>query len=194
MRDQIVLNLTKPNWEFLNLTMTEFDVAFSLLLRNVQGLTDNIPRIWHDSIQIINRRLRVPGLIPIEIPTAKVFQAFSNFPGAKYTWQQDNTYWSFSLADWERVLERDWVNLLEYHAQRFDCENFAGLFQEFISLVYGVNCQAKVLGTTPAGLHGFNLIYTADEGVLFYEPQGFNQWWYREDNIHFNYHPLEISL
>ncbi len=80
-----------------------------------------------------------------------------------------------------QIIEFDLLDQEEYHADWFDCENFALLFSARTALIYKLNSLGTAFGNIydPATnkllfRHGFNLILAHENGILklkTYEPQ-----------------------
>ncbi len=99
--------------------------------------------------------------------------------------------YSISLADEKfyvetidkiyQIIEFDLLDQEEYHADWFDCENFALLFSARTALIYKLNSLGTAFGNIYDPItnkllfrHGFNLILAHENGILklcLYEPQ-----------------------
>ena len=81
----------------------------------------------------------------------------------------DRYYYTTDLEGWGRVLYDMTFNSNLYKDDRFDCENFAFKAFNICAERYGLNTLAVVIGDTPMGRHGFNMVCTTNE-FLLYEP------------------------
>ena len=81
-------------------------------------------------------------------------------------------YYYTKAEDWAEVFDYIYFkfNMPSYLAARMDCEDFAILLKGLVSSFFGLNYFAVVIGTTPAGGHGWNLFMT-EAGWLQFEPQ-----------------------
>ena len=61
-----------------------------------------------------------------------------------------------------------------YKAEKFDCEDYAMKAAITCRELYGLNTMAFVLGNMPLGYHGFNMIYTGQDFLLFEPNAGFD--------------------
>ncbi len=113
--------------------------------------------------------------------------------------------YSISLADEKfymetidkiyQIIEFDLLDQEEYHADWFDCENFALLFSARTALIYKLNSLGTAFGNIYDPItnkflfrHGFNLILAHENGILkllLYEPQDDDSvlWQKGKDNI-----------
>lgn len=81
-------------------------------------------------------------------------------------------YYYVTSEEWGEIF--NWIyfefDMPSYFAARTDCEDFAILLKGLVSAYFGLNYFGVVIGTTPAGGHGWNLLWTP-EGWLQFEPQ-----------------------
>lgn len=91
-------------------------------------------------------------------------------------WCFDETFYYLSKEEWEDlILNRSFVEKVEYKSEYRDCDNIASIFHSFMSEMFDVNGVATVLGAVYvddelSGYHAWNAFYT-DEGIYFLEPQ-----------------------
>jgi len=81
----------------------------------------------------------------------------------------DGTYYTTDRDGFDAMVRFDPTNLLPYRPSRFDCENFAMLFQTLSAFLFGVNSVGTVIDWS--GGHAYNIVYLNDGSVLLYEPQ-----------------------
>ena len=83
----------------------------------------------------------------------------------------DAEYLYVPLVDWGKVFH--WIYLTQQlpksTANAFDCENWAMWLKAMVSLHFGINTCAFIIGQMPLGTHGFNMIRMED-GWFLYEP------------------------
>jgi len=114
------------------------------------------------------------GTIPRSIPVKKehLKEAVAEAYGAEIVEEAyflDGQYWTASRRDFEQIRALDVIENLPYRPARFDCENYAFLFQTIVALVFGINTVGVVLDFE-AG-HAYNIIYTNGGNLKLYEPQ-----------------------
>jgi hypothetical protein len=114
------------------------------------------------------------GTMPSSIPVKKahledtIAEAYGD-DIAEEAYFLDGEYWTSSLLDFEQIRALDVIESLPYRPARFDCENYAFLFQTIVALVFGINTVGVVLDFE-AG-HAYNIIYTNGGTLKLYEPQ-----------------------
>ena len=85
----------------------------------------------------------------------------------------DGTYWLPTVEDMHKIAESTRTADLHYIKERFDCDDFAGLFRGLCSVFYGVNSVGYVVDYS--GRHSYNIAActAANGGVEFrvIEPQ-----------------------
>jgi len=81
----------------------------------------------------------------------------------------DGTYYATNEKGFEAIARFDITNFLPYRPARFDCENFAMLFQSLSAFLFGINAVGTVIDWS--GGHAYNIVYLTDGSVLLYEPQ-----------------------
>lgn len=86
----------------------------------------------------------------------------------------DGKYYAPSYEAMNAIWGWDWVDKKRYYADKFDCENFAALFQAHCALFFGVNTVAFVIDYS--GGHGFNLIFFQNGDIMVFEPQNDTGW------------------
>jgi len=114
------------------------------------------------------------GTIPQSIPVKKshLKERLSDEYGeaiAEEAYFLDGEYFTASRHDFEQIRALDVIENLPYRPARFDCENYAFLFQTIVALVFGVNTVGVVLDFE-AG-HAYNIVYTNGGSLRLYEPQ-----------------------
>jgi len=114
------------------------------------------------------------GTIPETIPVKK--SHLKERVSAKYgeelveeSYFLDGEYWTTTRSGFGQVAALDLIENLPYRPARFDCENYAFLFQTLTAFVFGVNTVGVVLDFE-AG-HAYNMVYTNDGSLRLYEPQ-----------------------
>jgi hypothetical protein len=81
----------------------------------------------------------------------------------------DGTYYATDRSGFDAMTRFDPTNFLPYRPARFDCENFAMLFQSLSAFLFGVNSVGTVIDWS--GGHAYNIVYLTDGSLLLYEPQ-----------------------
>jgi len=83
----------------------------------------------------------------------------------------DTEYYHTSPSGWLKVFDYIYSNKVmpKYIAERMDCEDFAMWLKAMVSLHFGLNWFAFIIGDSPMGRHGFNAFY--DGSLWLLEPQ-----------------------
>lgn len=81
----------------------------------------------------------------------------------------DGRYYAPEEDGFDTMRRYDITEFLPYRPARFDCENFAQMFQVLSAFAFGVNSVAVVIDWS--GGHAYNLVYLADGSLRLYEPQ-----------------------
>ena len=85
----------------------------------------------------------------------------------------DWSYYYTDLEGWGKILYDLTFKSSLYKEDRMDCENYALKAMTLCAERYGLNTLAMVIGDTPLGRHGFNILYTGSEFLLFEPNDGF---------------------
>ncbi len=86
----------------------------------------------------------------------------------------DSSYTYTDAEGWASIIEDMTFNSNLYKSEIFDCDDYAMKAYVTCRERYGLNGLGLVLGMTPAGYHGFNIIFTGD-GFFLHEPnEGFH--------------------
>ena len=85
----------------------------------------------------------------------------------------DWNYYYTDLEGWGKILYDLTFKSSLYKPDRFDCENYALKAMTLCAERYGLNTLAMVIGDTLLGRHGFNILYTGSEFLLFEPNEGF---------------------
>ena len=85
----------------------------------------------------------------------------------------DSIYYYTDAESWANILHDMSFKSNLYKPERFDCDDYA--FKAYVTCRerYGLNTFGIVLGNTPAGYHGFNIVFTGTEFFLFEPNEGF---------------------
>ena len=81
----------------------------------------------------------------------------------------DSKYYVTSKEDFERLAKINPVDKIPYKKEKFDCDNFARLFSETMSLSAGINSIGIVVDHS--GGHAYNVVIFKNGEVGFWEPQ-----------------------
>lgn len=81
----------------------------------------------------------------------------------------DSWYYYTDLEGWGNVLCNLIFSSSLYKTDRFDCSNYGLKAMNECAERYGLNTLALVIGDTPQGRHGFNMLYYGD-GFMLWEP------------------------
>ena len=116
-----------------------------------------------------------PKITLLTTTSEKVLQAIANLNLIKlYPALLDHfqPYYYTKSEDWAEVFDYIYFkfNMPSFLAAKMDCEDFAILLKGLVSSFFGLNYFGVVIGTTPAGGHGWNLFMT-ENGWLQFEPQ-----------------------
>jgi len=87
----------------------------------------------------------------------------------------DRWYYYTDLEGWAEVLHNLVFGSALYEYDRFDCSNYALKAMNECAERYGLNTLATVIGHTPQGRHGFNMLYYGD-GFMLWEPNAGYDW------------------
>lgn len=114
---------------------------------------------WYELTQNIFQILgRVdPTLIEIQ-PHQWVSIAKAHYPTLTDIKIADSKFFTCSLADLQKILSRDWTNLVPYVVEKQkDCDDAAIRLYSHLCDYYDINAIVPVWGDTTAGYHAFNL-------------------------------------
>lgn len=128
---------------------------------------DQVASAWFELASILADYMKVRGVQAIEVSAADIDTRLRKlFPQALIHRMRDDTYFLPTKEKGLEILNRDWTNLIDYIAQRRDCDKFATIFKAHLSLHYGLNCAVEVWSPW----HSFILLMFSD-GELLLEPQ-----------------------
>ena len=85
----------------------------------------------------------------------------------------DWTYYYTDLESWGKILYDLTFKSSLYVEDKFDCDNYALKAMTLCAERYGLNAFGMVIGDTPLGRHGFNILYFGDDFMLFEPNEGF---------------------
>jgi hypothetical protein len=89
----------------------------------------------------------------------------------------DGAYTVTDLPGMQKILTRDWTNLVPYLLDESDCDKFANRLYEHCCRYYNLNTVFDVWGDSPMGYHAFNVAVLQDgDGCIarLVEPQSDN--------------------
>ncbi len=99
--------------------------------------------------------------------------AYKCFPKAEvFVW--DRIFYYIKDENWAQVVSDVLLNMPDYTASRFDCENFALLCASRVSSKYKLNSMGIAIGSNKSGPHGFNVFLTRHDNeaqFMILEPQ-----------------------
>lgn len=95
------------------------------------------------------------------------------FDDLDYWWPMNQKYKSPTEADFSEAADRLTVDETTYTDNFFDCVDFATALRAEFAMEFQINAIGTVI-TRNDRPHAFNAVYTADEGIVLWEPQ-FNQ-------------------
>lgn len=87
---------------------------------------------------------------------------------------RDSWYYHSDLDGWVSLVVDLAFSSSLYKADRFDCDDFALKAYIVCRERYGLNTLAAVDGDMPLGRHGFNMLFTGDEFLLWEPNSGFD--------------------
>jgi len=115
-----------------------------------------------------------PIVITREIFTSTIKNLLPNIPVSAF----DRKYYLATLADWENIIQHDFIDTKKYFTDFFDCDNFGFLFSSRAAYLYHLNSCGAVQGNIldpktreNKFAHIFNIIVTADKKCYLLEPQ-----------------------
>ena len=78
-------------------------------------------------------------------------------------WEIPDSTFTITTEAWmQKILSRDWSNLVPYVPQVADCDKFANRLYMHLCDSYALNGALEVWGNTSRGRHGFNLTVFKD--------------------------------
>ncbi len=87
----------------------------------------------------------------------------------------DGKYFITDMAGMQKILTRDWTNIVPYVADKSDCDKYGNRLYEHCCRYYNLNTVFPIWGMTTQGYHGFNVVVLRkDVGVYIariIEPQ-----------------------
>ena len=110
------------------------------------------------------------ALTPEQVRT----NVLAQYPGLADLKCPDGEYWCTDLAGLQKILTRDWTNIVPYVLDKSDCDKFANRLFEHCCRYYAINTVFPVWGQTTQGYHAFNCAVVWDiSGYQAYliEPQ-----------------------
>jgi len=147
-----------------------------LIREKAQGMTDQqMAQYWYELDQLCFRELGECAVETWEITAGEFENTIKrDYPTLEGLKVSDSVYTVTDLKGLQKILTRDWVNLVPYVANVFDCDAYglvlAGHFQKY----YEIKSVIPVWGDTSAGYHGFNLaVVKGIDGLIarLIEPQ-----------------------
>ncbi len=81
----------------------------------------------------------------------------------------DRKYWTVDLDEWRKIAKEFSENAEPYHADRYDCDDFATNFKCFCVSKYELNCVGIVLDFISR--HAYNCIVDSNKKFYLVEPQ-----------------------
>ena len=99
----------------------------------------------------------------------------------------DGQYYLTDIKGWGKILYDMVFNSSLYKKDKFDCENYALKAMSVCAERYSLNTMGMVIGDTPLGRHGFNVICIYDNAnvnLMLWEPN---------DGFEFSGSPFEIG-
>jgi hypothetical protein len=75
----------------------------------------------------------------------------------------DSIFFTTNLDGLQKILTRDWSNLVPYISEISDCDKFATRLYSHLCDYYRINAIVPVFGETDAGYHAFNLAVLYDD-------------------------------
>jgi hypothetical protein len=125
------------------------DAEQSKLWYNIQAMAFNeLGEILVDIYPITPEQLR-------QAITAK-------YPGINNMRIPDSEFFTTDLPGMQRILTRDWTNLVPYVSNISDCDKFALRFYLHLCDYYGITTVLPVWGDTSGGYHAFNIAVLKD--------------------------------
>jgi len=95
----------------------------------------------------------------------------SEYPNIHSLFLWDSYYYYVSHEDWGKVIRDCMMNLPNYQAEKFDCENFALRFNSKVSERYRLNTMGVAIGASPMGYHGYNVFISENMTLSILESQ-----------------------
>jgi hypothetical protein len=107
---------------------------------------------------VFDELLKVPvNLFPLS-PEQWCGAARQQYPNIKLIELPDMTLYTVTIGELQKVLTRDWTNLVKYVADFFDCDKFADLLVARLEKYYRITAVREVWGNTSGGgYHAFCL-------------------------------------
>lgn len=132
-------------------------------------------------LKAANEQLRTSNTIDFEptveererVDLAHELREQSWFDELDYWWPMNEKYKTPTEADFGEATDRLTVDENTYTDNFFDCVDFATALRAEFAMEFQINAIGTVI-TRNGRPHAFNAVYTADEGMLLWEPQ-FNQ-------------------
>ena len=92
----------------------------------------------------------------------------------------DSKYYYTDIEGWGQALQ--WIYLTQEMPKysvvdgkwNLDCEDMTIWLKAMLSLHFGLNAQGIIIGDMPQGRHGFNMLITQDEELIWEPNPGFN--------------------
>jgi hypothetical protein len=131
------------------------------------GMTDHErAQYWYELSQNIFALLGKIDITLLTIPLQDwIDTAIAQYPTLADIKFADSTFYTVNLADLQKILNRDWSNLVPYVAETSDCDKFATRLYSHLCDYYKINSIVPVWGETTQGYHGFNLAVVQNEGI-----------------------------
>ena len=99
------------------------------------------------------------------------------YPDVKIKSVSDKHYYTVSESKWKEIIKSDFVNYKKYLSDRFDCDDFSRCLVSRVIENYHLNAIGIAWGWMKEGAyHAWNFIYTAENVILFVEPQNDYIW------------------
>lgn len=132
------------------------------------GMTDaQKAQYWYEINQSIFSLLGKVDIAVIEItPQDWINTAQGQYPALTDIKIADSRFFTTDLLSLQKILTRDWTNLVPYVAEIGDCDKFATRLYNHLCDYYKINAVVPVWGDTTQGYHGFNLAVVKSNGSL----------------------------
>lgn len=117
------------------------------------------------------------NLKPIKVSKTDIKNALIRNGFKKWIYNADHDYFCVDWKTWQSIIFHDWTNKRKYVAEKGDCDDFAGIFKNRMSEIYGLNSVALGRGTRVydkntnklIAVHRHNIII-AIKGGVYLEP------------------------
>jgi hypothetical protein len=147
-----------------------------VMQRMSKGMTDaDQCKLWYEIEKTAFNELGEVRVDTFEISPVELEATLrEQYPDIQDLKFPDGTYWTTNVVGMQRILSRDWTNMVPYVVDKSDCDKYGIRLYEHCCRYYEITTVFPIWGMTTQGYHGFNaLVLKGADGWIarLIEPQ-----------------------